>query len=329
MLATPNFLLACEKTAELSQQDFEELFEEPAGTLFQECQDLIASMDFRYEILQGASREEVFLRVLKTLNQDLEVTGRHRKQRWEDGWAENLSDFHTSGYDLAALVPKFVRLQEIIRLQGEYVRPYSPQFESNFVKVLRQWLFKKWFHSVEHIYEFGCGTGHNLIDAAILYPDCPLYGLDWSQASQSILRLLKEHHGFNIVGREFDMVEPDERFTLSPQSGVYTVGALEQLGSHYHAFLNYILAQRPQICVHVETLYELYDQTVLFDYVAAKYLEKRNYLRGLLETLKVYEKERRLQILGTIRTFGSLYHDGYSVVIWKPLEEKRWLTQSN
>ena len=319
MLASPTFLQTCEQQAELNQEEFETLFGEPLGTLFQECRELVESLDFRYDILQGSSREEVFLRVLNTLNQDLEAAGKHRKQRWEDGWGENLSDFQRSGYDLAALAPKFVRLQEIIRLRGEYVRPYSHQFESNFVKVLRQWMFKKWFHSVDHIYEFGCGTGHNLIDAAALFPDRPLYGLDWSQASQVILRLLKEHHGFNIVGREFDMLEPDESFALFPRSGVFTVGAMEQLGSQYEKILNYILAQRPQICVHVETLYELYDQNVLFDYVAAKYLEKRKYLRGLLGTLQALEKERRLQILGTIRTFGSLYHDGYSLLIWKPL----------
>ncbi len=319
MLATANFQDTREHSTELSQPEFEDLFGEAPGTLFQECQDLIENQDFRYEVLQGISREEVFLRVLNTLDQDLEIAGRHRKQRWEDGWAENLKDFQNNGYDLAALVPKFVRLREIIRLRGEYIRPYSPQFESNFVKVLRHWLFRKWFHAVDHIYEFGCGTGHNLIDAAILFPGRPLCGLDWSQASQTILQLLNEHHGLNIIGRKFDMLEPDESFTLFPQSGVLTVGALEQLGGQFHGFLNYILSQRPRICVHVETLYELYDQTTLFDYVAAKYLEKRNYLRGFLEALKILEKEHRLQILRTTRTFGSLYHDGYSLVIWEPL----------
>lgn len=319
MLATPDFLQTCEQPAELHQEDFEGLFGEPLGTLFQDCRELVESLDFRYDIIQGASREEVFLRVLNALDRDLEAAGKHRKQRWEVGWGENLCDFQSTGYDLAALAPKFVRPREIIRLRGEYVRPYSHQFESNFVKVLRLWMFEKWFHSVDHIYEFGCGTGHNLIDAAALFPGRPLYGLDWSRASQAILRLMREHHGFNIVGREFDMLEPDETFSLFPRSGVFTVGAMEQLGCHYDAFLNYVLAQRPQICVHVETLYELYDQTVLFDYVAAKYLEKRNYLQGLLRTLQALEKEGRLQILGTVRTFGSLYHDGYSLVIWKPL----------
>jgi len=322
MLASQLFLQTCDQQAELNQQDFENICGEPPGTLFPECRKLIENLDFRYDILQGAAREEVYLRVLNTLSQDLEAAGKHRKQRWEDGWGESLSDFQRSGYDLTTLVPKFVRLQEIIRLRGAYIRPFSDQFESNFVRVLRHWMFKKWFHSVDHIYEFGCGTGHNLIDAATLFPDRPLYGLDWSQASQAILRLMKENHGFNIVGREFDMLEPDESFLLLPRSGVFTVGAMEQLGAQYGKFLDYLLGQRPQICVHVETLYELYDQTALFDYVAAKYLEKRNYLRGFLSALQNLEKQGRLQILKTLRTFGSLYHDGYSLVIWKPLKEK-------
>lgn len=319
MMATFSLNQVHERQLDLRQGDFEDLFGEPLGTLFPECRELVESLDFRHDVLQGSSREDVFLRVLTTLDQDLEAAGKHRKQRWEDGWGENLSDFQHTGYDLAALVPKFVRPHEIIRLREEYIRPYSHQFEVNFVKVLRHWMFKKWFHSVDNIYEFGCGTGHNLVDAAFLFPGRLLYGLDWSQASQAILRLMNTQHGFNIVGREFDMLDPDESFSLGPRSGVFTIGAMEQLGCEYHAFLNYILAQRPQICVHVETLYELYDQTVLFDYVAAKYLEKRKYLRGFLETLEALERERRIQILGTARTFGSLYHDGYSLVIWKPL----------
>lgn len=304
--------------AKVRQKDFEALLGETPGTLFPECRELIDTQDFRYDILRGASREEVFLRVLKTLAQDLDTAGKHRKQRWEDGWAENLSDFQRTGYDLAALVPKFVRPQEIIRLQGEYVRPVSSQFETSFVKVLRHWIFKKWFHSVDQIYEFGCGTGHNLVDAAFLFPGRPLFGTDWSPSSQAILRLLREQYGFNITGQSFDMLAPDDSLALGSRSGVFTIGAMEQLGSDYQPFLTYLLKQRPDICVHVETLYELYDQDVLFDYVAAKYLEKRHYLRGLLGTLEDFEREGCLEILATFRTFGSLYHDGYSMVIWKP-----------
>ncbi|MGE0472987.1 MAG: hypothetical protein AB7P17_05090 [Nitrospirales bacterium] len=307
----------------LPQVDFEVLFGEAPGELFPECRELIKQYDFRYDILQGTSREQVFLRVLKTLAEDLEVAGTHRKQRWEDGWAENLNEFQCSDYDVTALIPKFVRPQEIIRLHGEYVRPVSPYFEVNVVKILRYWMFQKWFQPIDHIYEFGCGTGHNLVDAASLFPNRPLFGLDWSQSSQKILRLLNEKHGLNVVGRNFNMLEPDQTFALRPRSGVFTVGAMEQLGYQYHGFVNYLLSQGPSICVHVETLYELYDQQHLFDYVAAKYLEKRNYLRGLLETLRILEREGRIHILATLRTFGSLYHDGYSMVIWKPLKENR------
>ena len=69
----------------LHQEDFEALFGEAPGTLFQECQELVGRHDLRYDTLQGASRDQVLLRVLKTLDQDLEVAGTHRRQRWEDG----------------------------------------------------------------------------------------------------------------------------------------------------------------------------------------------------------------------------------------------------
>jgi hypothetical protein len=69
----------------------------------------------------------------------------------------------------------------------------------------------------------------------------------------------------------------------------------------------------------METTYELYDQDDLFDYLSAKYLEKRGYLNGFLGRLKVLESEGAIEILGTHRTFGSLFHDGYTLLVWKPL----------
>ena len=80
--------------------------------------------------LENREREDVFLRVLRTLDSPLEVAGRRRKERWEEGWRQNLCEFIESGYDLAALVPKFVRRNEVIRLEGNYIQPADPNFEN-------------------------------------------------------------------------------------------------------------------------------------------------------------------------------------------------------
>lgn len=65
----------------------------------------------------------------------------------------------------------------------------------------------------------------------------------------------------------------------------------------------------------------MYDQDSLFDLVAAKYLEKRNYLQGFYGHLKKMESKNKVRILEARRTFGSFYHDGYSYIVWQPIPQ--------
>jgi hypothetical protein len=146
-------------------------------------------------------------------------------------------------------------------------------------------------------------------------------------ATLSLYQIFEHQEGlhqedFDVLAWENDGKETTKSYLWCSKNRVCTNGAMEQFGCQYHTFMNYFLRPILSICIHVKTLYELYTQSVLFDYVAAKYLEKRKYLQGLPGTLKTFEQEGRLDILGTVRTFGSLYHDGYSMVIWKPVEEK-------
>jgi hypothetical protein len=48
------------------------------------------------------------------------------------------------------------------------------------------------------------------------------------------------------------------------------------------------------------------------------YAEKRNYLQGYLSYLEQLEKEEKIEIILKKRLYGgSLYLEGYPVVIWK------------
>lgn len=299
--------------------DFAQLFGVLPEALPEECRKPISELDFRYWPVGGPYRDKVVLRVLETLASDLEMVGSYRKQRWESGWSQNLREFIESDYDLAALVPKFVRQNEIARLGGEYVWPLNPSFETSLVTVLRLYLFKTWFEKVDHVYEFGCGTAHNLVALARLSPDKALHGLDWATVSQSIIALLVERHGLNITSHEFDMFEPDAEFEIAPNSGVFTVGALEQLGRRHEPFLRFLLQKMPKICINVEVLGELYDEKKLLDYLVLRYLRKRGYLEGYLTRLRELEGVGRIRILQVQRTFGCLYHEGYSFVVWEPI----------
>ena len=42
-------------------------------------------------------------------------------------------------------------------------------FELDYFRIYRLWLFEKYFKNYENIYEFGCGTGFNLLEGARLF----------------------------------------------------------------------------------------------------------------------------------------------------------------
>jgi hypothetical protein len=101
---------------------------------------------------------------------------------------------------------------------------------------------------------------------------------------------------------------------------VYTVASLEQVGLEFKKFVDYLLKNKPKLCVHVEPVAELLDNSNLLDYLSVKYFEKRNYLRGFLTYLRQLEKQGKIRILKARRTYiGSLFIEGYSVIIWTPV----------
>ncbi len=71
--------------------------------------------------------------------------------------------------------------------------------------------------------------------------------------------------------------------------------------------------------IHFETNYELYDKNSLFDNLVIHYIEKRNWLKGYFAALKVLEKNGKIRILDERKTFGSFFHDGYTVTVWEKL----------
>ncbi len=303
----------------LTVDDFARHFGVPADNMPSACRELILDRDFRFRILAGVERDAVILRVLKTLKADLEVSGPGRQPRWEAGWGENLREFVESNYDPAKLVPKFVRRKEVIRLDGDYILPESETFETDYVCVLRAWIFVRFFQGVGALYEFGVGSGHNLVEASKYLPAAKLVGLDWAPVSKQILEELRRHSGLNVEGHVFDLNNPDASLRIDDNAGVLTIGTLEQLGRNFGPFIDFLMERKPRVCVHVETLYEVYDQDNLVDWLAAAYLEKRNYLRGFLARMRELEAEGKIRILDLRRTFGSFYHDGYTYLAWEPL----------
>lgn len=308
---------------ELTLEDFARLFGTTVDDIPDDCRELIAKTDFRYKTLTEAERDQTILRVLKTIDSDsLSVVGSSRKSIWEKGWAENYQNFLGKDYDINELVPKYYRPGQALRLYRYYVTTCDPNFEFNFFKVFRSWLFKKYFKDAKSIYEFGCGPGHNLVTLAELFPTKKIHGLDWSVSSRYLVNKIAEVHKYNLTGHLFDMFSPDDTLEITKNSAILTIGALKQLGSDHESLLQFLPKKSPELCLNVEPLCELYDGEYLLDYLAIKYMQKRNYLMNYLDRLRQLENDGKIEILTIQRMFfGSLYYDGWSFILWRPKKD--------
>lgn len=283
------------------------------------CGPIMGRFDFTYNTLEPHAFSQVLLGVLKVLDESaLSTSGKERHADWENGWSENLKGFEDCNYDLDALVPRYVRKSKVKRLFSTYIMPEDDDFEVNFYTVYRHYLFKTYFSRYDSVYEFGCGTGYNLVMLAQLFPDKELFGLDWAESSTKLVNAIASAYGLSMEGRLFDFFHPDYFLHVPKNSAFLTLNAMEQLSTEYDNFLEFILRKRPNLCVNSEPFLELYDENNLLDYLAAKYHRKRNYLNGYLGALKKLEQEGRIEILKEQRVYmGSIYHEGYSYVVWK------------
>ena len=306
---------------QVTVDDFAQSFGTTVEDFPDECLKMIREKDFRYRRFDKKERDNVILQVLKKIEGDTQVIGAtERKDVWEHGWAENLQSFVESGGDLDKLVPKFIRENQPIRYAGDYIMPVNPKFEYHFMTVFRLWLFQKYLSPFDTIYEFGCGTGMNLVLLGSLFPQKELYGLDFVRSSVELVNKIGESGAGNIKGCLFDMIEPDESLQLSQNSAVLTFGAIEQLASKFEKFIEYLCRNKPKLCIHIEPTIELYEEDHLFDYLAIKFHRKRGYTENLLSSLKELERRGAIRLIKVKRLYlGSLFMEGYTYFIWEPL----------
>lgn len=286
-----------------------------------QCRKLIEDHDFSYRVPQGEDRDRIILEVLRRLEADSQKIGtRERKEVWERGWREALDEYVSSDFASPRVVPKFIRSNQAVRLNGQYVLPSNPNFELRFVEVLREWMFRRFFANVEEVHEFGCGTGFNLVSLATIFPEKRLFGSDFVSASVELVKQIASNSRLAISARMFDMISPPDDYELTPGSGVFTFGSLEQLANRFECFVDFLLDHRPGVCLHVEPTVELYDKCDLVDHLAICFHRKRGYTEGFLPRLNALAAERRIELLRVTRlNFGSLMMEGYNLIVWRPL----------
>ena len=260
----------------------------------------------KYRYLNKKEEEGAIIHILETLLDDsVPYSGAHRRKQWEKGWGENLE----SGDG----VPKYFGKYKVQRLNGRFVEGLSQDYERQMLYTIVDSLAKKYLCNLSDVYELGCGTGHNLWRIKRINPKAQLHGFDWTKSSNNLVK----SQGFH--SEVFDFFKPPS-FQLQPNSGVYTVAALEQVGTDFKKVVAYLLKNKPAVVVHIEPIPELLDSTKLLDYLSIQYMHKRKYLRGYLTYLEELEKKGKIKILEARRSgIGSMMIDGYSIIVWKLL----------
>jgi hypothetical protein len=260
----------------------------------------------KYKLIGKKEEESVIIHILETLlDNSVPFSGAHRHKQWEKGWGENL--------ETGNMLPKYFGKYPVQRLNGKFVKGKGKNYEVDMLYTLVDKLAKKYLSKAKDVYEFGCGTGHNLWRIKEINPKAKLHGFDWAKSSNKIVTSM----GFD--GQNFDYFKPSN-IKLEKDAAVYTVASLEQVGDKFKPFVSYLLKNKPSVVVHIEPMPELLDSTKLIDYLSIKYMHKRKYLRGFPDYLEELEKKGKIKILEKRRSgIGSLFIDGYSIIVWKPI----------
>ncbi|MEA2905400.1 MAG: hypothetical protein QOI12_2787 [Alphaproteobacteria bacterium] len=280
----------------------------------------VAKYDLSYRRLGVEERAALVREVLARLDSFSKV-GAHRYQIWDQSWSELAGRFAASGGALSSLEPSFIGASPVVRLGDDYARPADPRFELYWFRILRLWLFKTYLAEFDRVLEFGCGSGYNLAALAELYPEKELVGLDWSEAAVALVGRIGATQDRRLIGRQFDFFDPDPSLALGKTSAVMTFAALEQTGTRFTRFLDWLLERKPGLVINMEPALELYDADRPFDQLAVRYHTGRDYLSGYFPGIRELANEGKAQILKLLRPrFGSLYHEGYSLLIWRPVD---------
>ncbi len=308
-----------QKKQRLEPGDFAQLLNcDPSPFL----QNRIKKAALSYSEISSEERDELIRRCMVTLlDPFLVFSGKHRLEQWEKGWKQNLNAYARENTS-SAVIPGYFGKYPIVRLNQRWIRAESKEFEYRMLGIILDWIFDRYLRKAEAVYEFGCGTGHNLIRLREINPHAELWGLDWATSSQQLVRAYaKKNKDARLHAHRFDYFYPDKKFHLHPNGVVYTVASLEQIGDKHAAFLKYLLKEKPSLCIHIEPVAELLTpDTSLLDYLSVEYFKKRKYLSGFLTRLQVLEREGRIKIHHAERTnIGSFFIEGYSVIVWSPV----------
>ena len=192
-------------------------------------------------------------------------------------------------------------------------------FELDYFTIYRQWLYEKYFHDYNNIYEFGCGTGFNLLALSNIYPDKKLFGSDFVKSSVDLVNLVAKNNNINLEAEIFDLINPNFDYEIRDNSLICTFGAIEQINSKFDKFIQFVMQKKPSLVIHTEPVIELYDKSNLNDFLAFSFQSKRGYTSNYLPYLEQLNEKGKIDLIKVKRLeFGSTMMEGFNLIIWSP-----------
>ena len=284
---------------------------------------MISEINLSYEYLSDDEKNLAYVKCLDTIFSDIQSVGAHRHDVWQQGWKENLQLFLNDN-SYKSLIPKYFDKQSdinaIVRWNGEFVSAQSPYFVYNIFCILVDTILQKFVdHNYDNLYEFGCGTGYNLVRFAKYNQNINLIGTDWVKSSQDLLtEIQKSGLSNNISGYNFNYFEIDDSISIKENSAILTCCSLEQIGESYKDIVDYWVSQKPKICINFENDNSILDENRLVDKLSILYAKKRKYLDGFVDYLKHLQSQNIIKIIYHKRFFtGNMYHESFPVIIWE------------
>lgn len=315
-----------EKIHSFGLKDFADFFGTTADDIPEVCRKIIKTSDFRYRRVSAQKQAQLIHEINKRIDGNYFFTaGKNAKSVWQKRWSDQFKDFVASGFRKETLVPEYVKKpvsETYCRFHNSFIQPLSENFELNWKRVFKYWLFGKYLKNADNIYEFGGGTGVNVPILAHLFPQKKLHCSDWVTSSKKIVDLMAKKYGWNVSGHVFDMFYPDPKLKIEKNSAFLTFGALEQMGVGYENFINFAVKNKIDLFLNVEPIEELFDKFDPLDALAVRFINKRNYLSNYLTYLRRLQTEGKIIIQKAQRVYpGSLYQD-ISYIVWRPIKSK-------
>lgn len=177
----------------------------------------------------------------------------------------------------------------------------------------------------DNLAELGAGYGEILLRLARRYHKAFGHYLAGELTNNGLnaLQTLARHENIPVVSGHCDFYSLTKDGCLSGYPGgvIYTSYALMYVPMLAGGIVDFFCSMHPQVCIHFEPVYELYDEHSLHGLLCRRYVEMNDYNRNLLSVLRDHEEQGRIEIVEIEKNvFGDNVLLPISVIVWRPVQ---------